>query len=89
MTNRAVDAENRKGLARLGSILLHELRLVIPPTVFFFFGFNLILLTKRLFLADYLIAYAVAFRRIYSIESGSKEKISERSSLQLHTIEAT
>jgi len=58
MTNRAVETENRKSLARLGAVLLHELRLVIPPTVFFFFGFNLILLTKRLFLADYLIAYA-------------------------------
>src|SRR5215475_14737751 len=57
MTNRAVDTENRKSLARLGSVLLHELRLVIPPTLFFFTGFNLILLTKRLFLADYLIAY--------------------------------
>jgi hypothetical protein len=31
---------------------------VIPPTVFFFFGFNLILFTKRLMLSDYLIAYA-------------------------------
>jgi hypothetical protein len=32
-------------------------RAVIPPTLFFFVGFNLILFTKRLFLADYLIAY--------------------------------
>lgn len=36
----------------------HEVRAVIPPTAFFFVGFNLILFTKRLFLADYLIQYA-------------------------------
>jgi hypothetical protein len=37
---------------------LRELRAVIPPTAFFFVGFNLILFTKRLFLADYLVQYA-------------------------------
>jgi hypothetical protein len=57
MTSHAVDTEDRKGLARMGHVLLHEFRLVVPPTLFFFVGFNLILLTKRLFLADYLIAY--------------------------------
>jgi hypothetical protein len=57
VTSHAIDTENRKGLARVGSVLLHEFRMVIPPTLFFFVGFNLILLTKRLFLADYLIAY--------------------------------
>lgn len=57
MTSHAADIENRKGIARVGRVLLHEFRLVIPPTLFFFIGFNLILLTKRLFLADYLIAY--------------------------------
>ena len=36
----------------------HEVRAVIPPTAFFFVGFNPILFTKRLFLADYLIQYA-------------------------------
>ena len=41
--------------ARLGSFLLREFHEVIPPTIFFFFGFNLILLTKRLILAEYLI----------------------------------
>ena len=44
--------------ARIGSFVLHEVREVIPPTLFFFVGFNLILFTKRLFLADYLIEYA-------------------------------
>ena len=57
MTSHAADTKNRTRLARVGGVLLHELRLVMPPTLFFFVGFNLILLTKRLFLADYLIAY--------------------------------
>jgi len=30
----------------------------VPPTIFFFVGFNLVLFTKRLFLVDYLIQYA-------------------------------
>ncbi len=41
--------------ARIGATLAHELREVLPPTIFFFVGFNLILFTKRLMLADYLI----------------------------------
>jgi hypothetical protein len=57
MTSDAVDTRQHKGLARVGHVLLHEFRLVVPPTLFFFVGFNLILLTKRLFLSDYLIAY--------------------------------
>jgi hypothetical protein len=57
MTSDATEFEGRKGLARIGEVLLREFRLVIPPTLFFFVGFNLILVTKRLFLADYLIAY--------------------------------
>jgi hypothetical protein len=42
---------------RLGYTLSHEFRLVLPPTIFFFVGFNLILLTKRLILAEYLIQF--------------------------------
>jgi hypothetical protein len=62
MTSHTVAIEQPKGLARrIGAVLLHEFRLVIPPTLFFFVGFNLILLTKRLFLADYLIAYTGFF----------------------------
>jgi len=34
---------------------VHEFREVLPPTIFFCVGFNLILFTKRLTLADYLI----------------------------------
>ncbi|MGE0222776.1 MAG: hypothetical protein AB7F35_04705 [Acetobacteraceae bacterium] len=45
-------------LARIGAMILHEIREVIPPTLFFFVGFNVILLTKRLLLEQYLIAYA-------------------------------
>jgi hypothetical protein len=40
---------------------MHEIREVIPPTLFFFLGFNLILFTKRLFLEQYLIEYAGFF----------------------------
>lgn len=42
-------------LDRLGRVLLHEIKLVIPPTLFFFVGFGLILLTRRLILAQYLV----------------------------------
>src|SRR3546814_18172076 len=31
---------------------------MLPPTIFFFFGFNLILFSKRLLLADYLIEFS-------------------------------
>src|SRR5215475_12879175 len=51
------DMADRDRLTRISAFLLHELREVIPPTIFFFIGFNLILFTKRLFLADYLIEY--------------------------------
>ena len=57
MAARPVDRDAGKGRARWLAIFLHEFRAVLPPTVFFFVGFNLILFTKRLFLADYLIEY--------------------------------
>jgi hypothetical protein len=44
--------------AHLCAVIARELKEVIPPTVFFFVGFNLILFTKRLILSEYLIAYA-------------------------------
>jgi hypothetical protein len=44
--------------AKVGSVLLHEFREMLPPTIFFFVGFNLILFTKRLLLADYLIEFS-------------------------------
>jgi hypothetical protein len=42
---------------RAGHILVKEFREILPPTIFFFVGFNLILFTKRLILADYLIQF--------------------------------
>src|SRR5215471_9603533 len=43
---------------RAGAFLLHEFREILPPTIFFFVGFNLILLTTNLILADYSVAFA-------------------------------
>jgi hypothetical protein len=37
---------------------MKELREVVPPTVFFAVGFNLIVLTTNLILADYLTSFA-------------------------------
>ena len=61
MTVEPSGAGTRIGLRRVASIVLRELRHVLPPTVYFFVGFNLILLTKRLFLAEYLIQYTGFF----------------------------
>ena len=38
---------------RTGAFLLHEFLEILPPTIFFFIGFNLIVLTTNLILADY------------------------------------
>jgi hypothetical protein len=43
---------------RAGAWLLHEVWNVLPPTAFFFVGFNLILFTKRLILADHMIEFS-------------------------------
>ena len=53
MATHAMDAEKQPGRwARIGHTLLHELREVLPPTIFFFVGFNFILLTSNLLVAD-------------------------------------
>jgi hypothetical protein len=57
MATRALDTADARRWAKLGSFLGHEFREIIPPTLFFFVGFNLILFTKRLILSDYLIQY--------------------------------
>jgi hypothetical protein len=45
------------GLARrIGARLLHELREALPPTIFFFVGFNFIVLTTNLLVATYAVA---------------------------------
>jgi hypothetical protein len=41
--------------------MAHEFREMLPPTIFFFIGFNLILFTKRLILAEYLIQFSGFF----------------------------
>jgi hypothetical protein len=47
------------GLARrIGVWFLHEFLEVLPPTIFFFLGFNLIVLTTNLLLAQYLVAFS-------------------------------
>lgn len=38
---------------RAGAFLLREFREILPPTIFFFIGFNLIVLTTNLILAQY------------------------------------
>jgi hypothetical protein len=40
-------------VGRTGAFLIHELLEILPPTIFFFIGFNLIVLTTNLILADY------------------------------------
>ena len=41
---------------RIGARILHELRGALPPTIFFFVGFNFIVLTTNLLVADYAVA---------------------------------
>ena len=57
MTTYSIEAPPPGIPTKIGRVLLRELREVLPPTIFFFFGFNLILFTKRLILADYLIQF--------------------------------
>ena len=56
-TIHSIDTGKPGRLARAGHVFAHEFRHVLPPTIFFFIGFNLILFTKRLFLAEYLIQF--------------------------------
>jgi hypothetical protein len=44
--------------SRLAAFVIKQLREVPPPTLFFVIGFNLIVLTTQLVLADYLIHFA-------------------------------
>jgi len=57
MTTYSVEARPAGTWTKVGRAALHEFREVLPPTIFFFVGFNLILFTKRLILADYLIQF--------------------------------
>src|SRR6266550_2560802 len=58
MSTAIVDTAASRHWRRLLSFLGREFCEILPPTLFFFVGFNLILLTKRLILEDYLIQYA-------------------------------
>ena len=44
---------SRGFVRRAGAFLLREFLEILPPTIFFFIGFNLIVLTTNLILADY------------------------------------
>jgi hypothetical protein len=44
--------------SRFLAFLVRELREVVPPTLFFAVGFNLILLTTKLILAEYRVQFA-------------------------------
>jgi len=61
MATHAIDSGKPGRLSRVGHFLLHEFRQMLPPTIFFFIGFNLILFTKRLILEDYLIQFTGFF----------------------------
>ena len=41
---------------RIGAWILHEWLEILPPTIFFFVGFNFIVLTTNLLVAQYLVA---------------------------------
>lgn len=51
----------RSRAQRIGGFLLEEFRHVLPPTIYFFLGFNLVLLTKKLMLEQYLIQFSGFF----------------------------
>ena len=55
--NPAVEPSGKAaGSARLiGVQLLHEVREALPPTIFFFLGFNFVVLTSNLLVAQYVI----------------------------------
>ena len=41
---------------RIGARLLHEAREALPPTIFFFVGFNFVVFTTNLLVAEYAVA---------------------------------
>ena len=49
----AAEPAPASGIRRVGAWSLHELYDILPPVIFFFVGFNLIVLTTNLILADY------------------------------------
>ncbi len=61
MTTQSTETVQRGWPAKLGTFALHEFRMVLPQTLFFLVGFNLILFTKRLILAEHMIEFAGFF----------------------------
>jgi hypothetical protein len=61
MATHAIEEAGKGRWARLRAFVVHEFRELLPPTIYFFVGFNLILFTKRLFLAEYLIQFSGFF----------------------------
>jgi hypothetical protein len=61
MAADVIQGAGRSRWTKVRSAMWHEFRQVLPPTIFFFAGFNLILFTKRLILADYLIQFSGFF----------------------------
>ena len=57
MTTTHEAAGHRSFPAKAFAFFLHEFRLVLPPTIFFALGFNLIVFTERLILAEYMIEF--------------------------------
>src|SRR5262245_15280778 len=60
-TNPALEDDGRAGASagvarRIGARLAHEAREALAPTIFFFVGFNFIVLTTNLLVAQYLVA---------------------------------
>ena len=58
MHSPAADTAPRSFGARALAFFLHEFRQVLPPTIFFAVGFNLIVFTQRLILAEYMIEFS-------------------------------
>ena len=59
LTVPAAPSSPTKGVGRrAGAWFVHELHEVLPATIFFFIGFNLIVLTTNLILAEYSVAFA-------------------------------
>ena len=54
-------AAHRSLPRRVGGHILEEIRHVLPATIYFFLGFNLVLLTKQLMLEQYLIQFSGFF----------------------------
>lgn len=58
MASHTTGAASTGRWAKIGHFLVHEFREMLPPTIFFFVGFNLILFSKRLLLEDYLVQFS-------------------------------